>query len=162
MIQEKYNRRIFDEGTIEAIENLSHLRSNVLSPVGIGKGDNVLIIDPDSDALVEWLKEVATDVTVATEDALADIKGTFNIIINLGHLTETPSVLKQMLSAEGKLVYALPEKLRMADFTKRLLKEAGFKDITTYRVSPDYMFTTEIYSEDYIGGGAGDYLLIAK
>ena len=43
-----------------------------------------------------------------------------------------------------------------------LLKEAGFKDITTYRVSPDYMFTTEIYSEDYIGGGAGDYLLIAK
>ena len=43
MIQEKYNRRIFDEGTIEGIENLSHLRSNVLSPVGITKGDNVLM-----------------------------------------------------------------------------------------------------------------------
>ena len=67
-----------------------------------------------------------------------------------------------MLSADGKLVYALPEKLRMADFAKKLLKEAGFESIETYRVSPDYMFTTEIYAEDYIGGGAGDYLLIAR
>ena len=53
MIQEKYNRRIFEEGTIEAIENLSHMRSNVLSPVGITKGDSVLIIQPDCDSLVE-------------------------------------------------------------------------------------------------------------
>ena len=56
----------------------------------------------------------------------------------------------------------MPEKQRIADFAKKLLKEAGFEDIKTYRVSPDYMFTTEIYAEDYIGGGAGDYLLIAK
>ena len=95
-------------------------------------------------------------------EMLSDIKGTFNIIISLGHLNETPATLKKMLSADGRLVYALPEKDRIADFTKRLLKEAGFSEITTYRVSPDYLFTTEIYAEDYIGGGAGDYLLIAK
>ena len=163
MIQEKYNRRIFDEGTEEAIENLSHLRSNVLTPVGIEKGDNVLIIEPDSEALVEWLKEEEqATVTVGMADNLDGIKGTFNIIIHLGYLTETPSVLKKLLSTDGKLVYALPEKQRIADFAKKLLKEAGFEDIKTYRVSPDYMFTTDIYAEDYIGGGAGDYLLIAK
>lgn len=163
MIQEKYNRRIFDEGTEEAIEKLSHLRSNVLSPVGIKKGDRVLIIEPDCQALVEWLQdEVQAQATVGTADDLANIKGTFNYIINLGSLVETPSVLKEKLSADGKLVYALPQKLRMADFAKKLLKEAGFNNIETYRVSPDYMFTTEIYAEDYIGGGAGDYLLIAK
>ena len=95
MIQEKYNRRIFDEGTEEAIENLSHLRSNVLTPVGIEKGDNVLIIEPDSEALVEWIKEEEqATVTVGMADNLNEIKGTFNIIINLGYLTETPSVLK--------------------------------------------------------------------
>ena len=162
MIQEKYNRRIFDEGTEDAIFRLSHLRSNVLLPVGIGDGDSVLIIDPDSEALVEWLNEQATQVTEVAAEMLSDIKGTFNIIISLGHLNETPATLKKMLSADGRLVYALPEKDRIADFTKRLLKEAGFSEITTYRVSPDYLFTTEIYAEDYIGGGAGDYLLIAK
>ena len=59
-------------------------------------------------------------------------------------------------------MYALPEKDRLSDFTKNLFKEAGFNEIETFRVSPDYLFTTEIYAEDYIGGGAGDYLLIAK
>lgn len=162
MIQEKYNRRIFDEGTEEAILNFSHMRSNVLSPVGITKGDNVLIIEPDSTALVEWLEEQAAQVTVGMEETLSEIKERFNIIINLGRLTETPSVLKHMLEAEGRLVYALSEKDRQASFVKRLLHEAGFKDIDTYRVSPDYLFTTEIYAEDYAGGGAGDYLLIAK
>ena len=83
MIQEKYNRRIFDEGTIEAIENLSHMRSNVLSPVGITKGDNVLIIQPDCQSLVEWLQEKAAEVTVAKEDALNEVKGNFSLIINL-------------------------------------------------------------------------------
>ncbi|MBR4706531.1 MAG: hypothetical protein IKP29_00580, partial [Pseudobutyrivibrio sp.] len=68
----------------------------------------------------------------------------------------------KLLAADGRLVYALPEKDRIADFAKRLLKEAGFNTIDTFRVSPDYLFTTEIYAEDYIGGGAGDYLLIAK
>ena len=82
MIQEKYNRRIFDEGTEEAIENLSHLRSNVLTPVGIEKGDNVLIIEPDSEALVEWLKEEEqAQVTVGMADNLNEIEGIFNIII---------------------------------------------------------------------------------
>lgn len=162
MIQERYNRRIFDEGTIEAIENLSHMRSNVLSPVGITKGDNVLIIQPDCQSLVEWLQEKAAEVTVAQENALNDIKGSFSLIINLGHLSETPSTLKKHLSSDGRLVYAISEKDRLSSFLKNLLKEAGFKDITTFRVSPDYLFTKEIYSEDYAGGGAGDYLLIAK
>ena len=162
MIQEKYNRQIFEAGTIDAIENLSHLRSNVLSPIGITKGDNVLIIQPDCDSLVEWLKEQASQVTVAMEDSIDEIKGSFNIIINLGHLSETPSTLKKHLSENGRLVYAFAEKDRLSNFVKNLLKEAGFKDITTFRVSPDYLFTTEIYAEDYLGGGAGDYLLIAK
>lgn len=162
MIQEKYNRRIFEEGTIEAIENLSHLRSNVLSPVGITKGDSVLIIDPDCESLVEWLQEQAAQVTVAMEDSMENVKERFNIIINLGHLSETPSTLKKHLSEGGKLVYAFSEKDRLSNFVKNLLKEAGFNDITTFRVSPDYLFTKEIYAEDYLGGGAGDYLLIAK
>ncbi len=162
MIQEKYNRQIFDEGTEDAILRLSHLRSNVLSPVGITKEDSVLIIDPDSEALVEWLQDISREVTVGISDAVADIKERFNIIISIGKLNETPSVLKKLLSAEGRLVYALPEKDRLADFTKKLLKEAGFESIETFRVSPDYKYTTEIYAEDYIGGGAGDYLLIAK
>ena len=162
MIQEKYNRQIFDEGTEDAILRLSHLRSNVLSPVGIKKEDNVLIINPDSEALVEWLKEQSGEVTEAAVDKLENIKETFNIIISLGHLNETPASLRRLLSAEGRLVYALPEKDRLSDFTKKLLKEAGFNEIETFRVSPDYLFTTEIYAEDYIGGGAGDYLLIAK
>ena len=162
MIQEKYNRRIFDEGTEEAILNYSHMRSNVLSPVDIGKGDNVLIIEPDCESIVEWLQEQAAQVTVGMSDSISEIKGTFNVIINLGHMTETPTALRRLLSADGKLVYALAEKDRLAGFLKKLLSEAGFEDITTFRVSPDYLFTTEIYSEDYIGGGAGDYLLIAK
>lgn len=162
MIQEKYNRRIFDEGTEDAILRLSHLRSNVLSPVGISKDDNILIINPDSEALVEWLQDQAMDVTEAAVNMLSDIKEKFNIIISLGHLNETPATLKKMLQENGRLVYALPEKARLADFTKKLLKEAGFDNIQTYRVSPDYLFATEIYAEDYIGGGAGDYLLIAK
>ena len=162
MIQEKYNRRIFEEGTIEAIENLSHMRSNVLSPVGITKGDSVLIIQPDCDSLVEWLQEQASEVTVALENRLEEVKGSFNIIINLGHLSETPSTLKKLLKADGRLVYALAEKDRLSNFLKNLLVEAGFKEITTFRVSPDYLFTKEIYAEDYLGGGAGDYLLIAR
>ena len=181
MLQEKYNRRIFDEGTEDAIQMLSHLRSNVLSPLNIREGDNVLILNPDSVSLVEWLLEKASDVTVGmTEDykdkminvlsmlpnvkkeIIEDIKGTFNIIISLGQLVETPTVLKRLLSAEGKLVYALSQKDRLSSFTEKLLDEAGFTDILSYRVSPDYLYTTEIYAEDYKGGGAGDYLLIAK
>lgn len=162
MIQEKYNRRIFDEGTEEAILNFSHMRSNVLSPLGITKGDNVLILEPDCTSIVEWLQEQASQVTVGTTDTISEIKGTFNIIINLGQMIETPTTLRKMLSADGRLVYALAQKDRLSGFVKKLLNEAGFKDIVTYRVSPDYLFTTEIYAEDYIGGGAGDYLLIAK
>ncbi|WP_028234651.1 hypothetical protein [Pseudobutyrivibrio sp. MD2005] len=162
MIQEKYNRQIFDEGTEDAILRLSHLRSNVLSPVRIQKSERVLIIDPDSEALVEWLKETAEEVTVALTEEIRNIKDKFNIIISLGSLNETPTILKERLASDGKLVYALPEKAHLADFTKRLLKEAGFDNIETFRVSPDYLFTTEIYAEDYIGGGAGDYLLIAR
>jgi len=162
MIQEKYNRQIFDEGTEDAILRLSHLRSNVLSPVRIQKSERVLIIDPDSEALVEWLKETAEEVTVALTEEIRNIKDKFNIIISLGSLNETPTILKERLASNGKLVYALPEKAHLADFTKRLLKEAGFDNIETFRVSPDYLFTTEIYAEDYIGGGAGDYLLIAR
>ena len=162
MIQEKYNRQIFDEGTEDAILRLSHLRSNVLAPVEINKEDSVLIINPDSEALVEWLRQQAAKVTESAVDKLEDIKDTFNIIISLGHLNETPATLKKLLSREGRLVYALPEKDRLADFTKKLLKESGFSEIQTFRLSPDYLFTTEIYAEDYIGGGAGDYLLIAK
>jgi hypothetical protein len=162
MIQEKYNRQIFDEGTEDAILRLSHMRSNVLSPVGISQTDRVLILEPDSQALVEWLQEQASEVVVATADEMQQVSGSFNVIVNVGKLTETPSALKKLLAAEGRLVYALPEKDRIADFAKRLLKEAGFNTIDTFRVSPDYLFTTEIYAEDYIGGGAGDYLLIAK
>ncbi len=162
MIQEKYNRQIFDEGTEDAILRLSHMRSNVLSPVGISQTDRVLILEPDSQALVEWLQEQASEVVVATADEMEQVSGSFNVIVNVGKLTETPSALKKLLAAEGRLVYALPEKDRIADFAKRLLKEAGFNTIDTFRVSPDYLFTTEIYAEDYIGGGAGDYLLIAK
>ena len=162
MIQEKYNRQIFDEGTEDAIIRLSHLRSNVLAPVEINKEDSVLIINPDSEALVEWLRQQAAKVTESAADKLENIKDTFNIIISLGHLNETPATLKKLLSKEGRLVYALPEKDRLADFTKKLLKESGFNEIQTFRLSPDYLFTTEIYAEDYIGGGAGDYLLIAK
>ncbi len=162
MIQEKYNRQIFDEGTEDAILRLSHMRSNVLSPVGISQTDRVLILEPDSQALVEWLQEQASEVVVATADEMEQASGSFNVIVNVGKLTETPSALKKLLAADGRLVYALPEKDRIADFTKRLLKEAGFNTIDTFRVSPDYLFTTEIYAEDYIGGGAGDYLLIAK
>lgn len=162
MIQEKYNRQIFDEGTEDAILRLSHMRSNVLSPVGISQNDRVLILEPDSQALVEWLQEQASEVVVATADEMEQVSGSFNVIVNVGKLTETPSALKKLLAADGRLVYALPEKDRIADFAKRLLKEAGFNTIDTFRVSPDYLFTTEIYAEDYIGGGAGDYLLIAK
>ncbi|MBP5325664.1 MAG: hypothetical protein J6Y86_09245, partial [Pseudobutyrivibrio sp.] len=70
--------------------------------------------------------------------------------------------LKYLHVMEGKLVYALSQKDRLSDFTEKLLGEAGFSDILSYRVSPDYLYTTEIYAEDYKGGGAGDYLLIAK
>ena len=162
MIQEKYNRQIFDEGTEDAILRLSHMRSNVLSPVGISQDDRVLILEPDSQALVEWLQEQASEVVIAQTDNMEQVSGSFNVIVNVGKLTETPSALKKLLAADGRLVYALPEKDRIADFAKRLLKEAGFNTIDTFRVSPDYLFTTEIYAEDYIGGGAGDYLLIAK
>ncbi len=181
MLQEKYNRRIFDEGTEQAIQTFSHLRSNVLSPVGITKGDNVLILNPDSVSLVEWLNQQATDVMIGMTDeyssendsiisllpeikkeTIENIKSTFNIIISLGELVETPTVLKNMLSPEGRLVYALSQKDRLSGFTRKLLAEAGFNDILSYRVSPDYLYTTEIFSEDYKGGGAGDYLLIAR
>jgi len=153
---------IFDQGTEDAILNFSHMRSNVLSPLNIGDQDRILILEPDSDALVEWLEEKAAVVTVAGPDGLDAVKDSYNIILSLGHLIETPASLKTKLMDQGKLVYALSEKDKLAGFTKKLLKEAGFEDITTYRVSPDYLFTTEIYAEDYIGGGAGDYLLIAK
>ena len=162
MIQEKYNRQIFDEGTEDAILRLSHLRSNVLSPVGISGEDDVLILEPDSPALVEWLESQAAKVTVAKNDEVKNLSGGFSVIVSLGQPGETPTVLKSKLGVGGRLVYALPEKARLADFVKRLLKEAGFNEIETFRVSPDYLFTTEIYAEDYIGGGAGDYLLIAK
>ncbi len=181
MIQEKYNKRIFDEATEESIERYSHMRSNVLSPVGISSDDNVLVLDPDSISLVEWLEEQAASVTIGMSNEyvsndsisalmsdavnkmnLEDINSTFNIIISLGTLVDTPASLKKKLNPTGKLVYAFPEKEHMASFAKKLLAEAGFGDVITYRVSPDYMYTSEIYSEDYVGGGAGDYLLIAR
>jgi hypothetical protein len=104
MIQEKYNRQIFDEGTEDAILRLSHMRSNVLSPVGISGEDDVLIIEPDSPALVEWLEEVAAKVTVAKNDEVKNLSGNFSVIISLGKLGETPSVLKSKLGAAGRLV----------------------------------------------------------
>ncbi|SDB53619.1 hypothetical protein SAMN02910298_02742 [Pseudobutyrivibrio sp. YE44] len=182
MIQEKYNRRIFDEGTDEAIQLYSHLRSNALSPVNIMSSDQVLVINPDSVSLVEWMKEKADNTIVGMtndygldmEDVarlipeeiekklLTEIKDKFNIIFNIGSLAETPATLKDLLQEGGCLVYALAEKDRLSAFTKKLLKEAGFGDIKTFRLHPDYMYTTEIYAEDYIGGGAGDYLLIAR
>lgn len=181
MIQKKYNKRIFDEATEESIERYSHMRSNVLSPVGISSDDNVLVLDPDSISLVEWIKEQAGSVTIGmspeyiTNDGIStlmpeeidkieldNVNSTFNIIISLGTLVDTPVSLKKKLTPEGKLVYAFSEKDHIASFAKKLLSEAGFGDVITYRVSPDYMYTNEIYSEDYVGGGAGDYLLIAR
>ena len=182
MIQEKYNRRIFDEGTEEAIQLYSHLRSNALSPVNIVPSDQILVINPDSVSLVEWIKEKAENTIVGmTNDygtdmetvirlipegiekrLISEIKERFNIIFNIGSLAETPATLKEFLKDGGCLVYALAEKDRLSAFTKKLLQEAGFGDIKTFRLHPDYMYTTEIYAEDYIGGGAGDYLLIAR
>lgn len=182
MIQEKYNNRIFDEGTAEAIQLYSHLRSNALSPVNISASDNVLVVDPDSVSLVEWVDEQAGDTTVLLTDsyknsmenivsllpnsvekmALQEIKKTFNIIISIGHLSETPATLKKLLAENGRLIYALSEKERLSSFAVKLLNEAGFDDIKTFRLHPDYLYTTEIYAEDYKGGGAGDYLLIAR
>ncbi len=182
MIQEKYNRRIFDDGTNEAIQMYSHLRSNALSPVDILPSDKVLVVNPDSISLVEWMDEKASNTIVGmTEDyrqdmsnviellpeninklAIEEIKNKFNIIFNIGGLSETPATLKGLLEEGGRLVYALSEKDRISTFTKKLLNEAGFKDIKTFRLNPDYLYTTEIYAEAYMGGGAGDYLLIAK
>ncbi|MBQ7148610.1 MAG: hypothetical protein IJR96_07640 [Pseudobutyrivibrio sp.] len=182
MIQEKYNNRIFDEGTAEAIQLYSHLRSNALSPVSISASDKVLVVNPDSISLVEWVDEQDSDTTVLmTEDyktemenvvsllpnsieklTIQEIKNTFNIILNIGGLSETPATLKKLLADGGRLVYALSEKDRISSFTKKLLDEAGFEEIKTFRLHPDYLYTTEIYAEDYIGGGAGDYLLIAR
>lgn len=182
MIQEKYNRRIFDEGTEEAIQLYSHLRSNALSPVNIVPSDQILVINPDSVSLVEWIKEKAENTIVGmTNDygtdmenvirlipegiekrLISEIKERFNIIFNIGSLAETPATLKEFLKDGGCLVYALAEKDRLSAFTKKLLQEAGFGDIKIFRLHPDYMYTTEIYAEDYIGGGAGDYLLIAR
>ena len=182
MIQEKYNRRIFDEATIDAVQMYSHLRSNALSPVDILSSDKILVVDPDSVSLVEWLEEKSPNTTVGITDGykrdmeeligllpdsvskidISDITNKFDIIFNIGGLAETPATLKNLLADRGRLVYALSEKDRLSDFTKKLLREAGFDDVKTFRLHPDYLYTTEIYSEDYMGGGAGDYLLIAR
>ncbi len=182
MIQEKYNNRIFDEGTAEAIQLYSHLRSNALSPVNISSADSVLVVNPDSTSLVEWVQEQAANTSVGmTEEyekdmtnvieaipgeveklAISDVTDKYSIIVNIGGLNETPATLKKLLTQDGRLVYALSEKDRISEFTKKLLNEAGFEDIKTFRLHPDYLYTTEIYAEDYMGGGAGDYLLIAR
>ena len=84
MLQEKYNRRIFDEGTEDAIQMLSHLRSNVLTPLDINQGDNVLILNPDSVSLVEWLAEKASDVTVGmTDDYKSEMTGVLSMLPNV-------------------------------------------------------------------------------
>lgn len=161
MIQEKYNRRIYDEGTEAAIREFSHLRTNAFSPVHISSSDKVLIFKPESTAIVEWLESVADSVVVAS-DNLSDIDETFDIIISIATVTETASTLKKYLKDGGRLIYVLPEKPMGVDLVKKLLTEAQMKVDETYRLLPDYLFTTEIYAEDYIKGGAGDYLLIAK
>ena len=81
MIQEKYNRRIFDEGTEEAIQLYSHLRSNALSPVNIVPPDQILVINPDSVSLVEWIKEKAENTIVGmTNDYGTDMENVIRLI----------------------------------------------------------------------------------
>lgn len=160
MIQEKYNRRIYDEGTEEAILNFSHLRTNALEPVKISSSDNVLLFNPDSTSVVEWVQEKAKSAKVVED--LNDVKDSFDIIISLGSFTETPSVVRKHLSKEGKFVYAFSEASMDISFVKKLFKEAGFESVEVYRLKPNYLFTTEIFAEDYVQGGTGDYLLIAR
>ncbi len=160
MIQEKYNRRIYDEGTNEAILDLSHLRTNALEPVKITSEDSVLVFEPNSKAVVEWLQEKSKNVVVA--DGNTSISEGFDVIISLGKITETPKAMKEHLNAGGKIVYAFSEKSADIGFIKKLFKEAGMNKIETFRLLPDYLFTKEIYAEDTLQGGAGDYLLIAE
>ncbi|MCR4693915.1 MAG: hypothetical protein K5773_01145 [Pseudobutyrivibrio sp.] len=161
MIQEKYNNKIWSDGTEESIRTYSHLRANILSPVEIKGSDTVLCLEPDSVSMVEYLEEKAESVTVKSqEDELPSDR--FDLVISLGSLKETPGSIKKILNPEGRLVVAIPKEAGTFSVVKKLITEAGFDSIEIYRACPDYLYTSEFFAEDYAGGEAGDYLLIAK
>lgn len=158
MIQKKYNKLIYDEASEEAVCNYSHLRCNALSPVKITKSDNLLLVAPESTAILEWLKEQAGSVTRFEQGKTQS----FNIAIEIGQMSVTPAEIKKLLSAGGRFVYAGSPKFMSLEFAKKLLKEAGFSDLEIYYLSPDYICTSEIFSEDYAKLEDKDYLIIAR
>ena len=103
----------------------------------------------------------AESVTVksAEDDLPAD---NYDLVISLGSLKETPAAIKKILNPEGRLVVAIPKDAGTFSVVKKLISEAGFDCVDVYRACPDYLYTSEIFAEDYAGGEAGDYLLIAK
>ena len=110
MIQEKYNRRIYDEGTEAAIREFSHLRTNALSPVHISSSDKVLIFNPESTAIVEWLESVADSVVVAT-DNLSEIDETFDIYIPINKNTqEALNLIQKEIVKLSNETYIINEK----------------------------------------------------
>ncbi len=167
MVQEKYNKLIFDSADEESLRRYSHLRLNALSVIDFTKEDKVLLIGESSEAIVEGLSEMAG--LVARDAASSNVL--FDYIISFEPMDSTPATLAEKLVDGGIFVYVGSKKTMSEKFVLSLVKESNYELVSSYKLWPNYLYTTEIfanmsYQENFshvpVAPKDCDYLVISR
>ena len=167
-VQEKYNQKIVEAKSEDAILNLYHTRSNILYPLGLSKNETVLLVGNDSDAIREYLAdkvkatyELKTTSSKTLENTVFEVeKDKYDVIVVLGHLEETMMTLSLGLMTGGRLAVASSTDEMSDILVKKLAAEAGLKLLEEYVAEPDYRFASEIFLKDYKASKSNSYLLV--
>ncbi len=194
MVQTKYNSKIYDAANEKTLFLYSHLRANAISPLQIKAGERVLVMEPDSIALMEYLLEIQTILTAvdmpeklqreALDTGLIeaglktsgkqlkgvgfeitsfhDLTGSFDTVIMMGQQSHTPMAVKKYLTEGGRLALVFSSAQMKVEYMRELLAAAGFLQVEEFILTPDYKYTTEIFSSDYKKKAEGDFLIIAS
>ncbi len=194
MVQTKYNSKIYDAANEKTLSMYSHLRANAISPLQIKAGERVLVMEPDSIALMEYLLEIQTILTAvdmpeelqreALDTGLIeaglktsgkqlkgagfevtsfhDLTGSFDTVIMMGQQSHTPMAVKKYLAEGGRLALVFSLAQMKVEYMRELLAAAGFLQVEEFILTPDYKYTTEIFSSDYEKKAEGDFLIIAS
>ncbi len=182
MVQTKYNRKIYDAANEKTLFIYSHLRANAISPLHVKEGERILVMEPDSVALLEYLIELKAIVTAVDipkelkEEALHtgiieaglklvafdELKGDFDTVIMMGQQSHPPMMVKKYMAEKGRLSLIFSGEQIREEYVRELLLATGFLHIEEYILTPDYKYTTEIFSADYEKKPEGDYLIIAS
>ena len=153
MIQEKYNKLIYDSADEATKRSYSHLRTNALTILDLSEVEKVLLLGDDSVAITEWLQNQGMRVDTEPE-------GSYDLIIVMGRLQHTPQELKKLLGSRGSLVFMEGTESLEPGVAGRLFTEAGFGAAVEYELSPNYLYTTEIAVKGEREFASADYMLI--